>query len=181
MDKPSELAGRQQAPPQPGATQQPPLDPRYDLVYKEARSSWTRQDAMIDNLRSRAALLLTASTLAVTFIGGLGLLGKDSRPIPGWAGPVLIAVLVLIGICTFVILWPYDWTLDLSPKILIEDYVEGPEPMDPNAMYKSLSLYLEETFDENQQKLDKLLTVFQVAAILLLVQVVILAAAITWR
>jgi hypothetical protein len=151
-------------------------DERYQFVFNQVQHALDQQASVLDNLRARANILLSAATVAVSFVVGLGLISKDTKPLPVLADVLLIAVLVGIGACAFGILWPREWKFTMSPQIMIEDYIEdgSDAAQGANVMYRKLALYLWANWESNHAKLGTLFIVFQVATGLLLAGVLIL-------
>ncbi len=159
-------------------------DKRYEFVFNEVRHALDQQAAVLDNIRARTNVLLSTATVAVTFVVSLGLLTKDTKPLPVWADVLLIGVLVGIGLCAFGILWPRGgWSFSIGPRITIEDYIEGtgPTAQNINIMYRKLALYLWARWEANGTKLDKLFLRFQIGSGLLVAGVLILILGLLWR
>lgn len=159
-------------------------DKRYEFVFNEVRHALDQQAAVLDNIRARANVLLSTATVAVTFVVSVGLLSKDTKPLPAWADVLLIGVLVGIGLCAFGILWPRGgWSFSIGPRITIEDYIEGTDPaaQNVNIMYRKIALYLWARWEANGTKLDKLFLLFQIGSGLLVTGVLILILGLLWR
>ncbi len=112
----------------------------------------------------------------MSFVVSLGLISKDTKPLPLLPDILLIVVLAGIGFCVFSILWPREWLFTLGPRIMIEDYIEGPkeDPQSVNIMYRKLALYLWADWEKNRAKLGDLFNLFRIATGLLLVGLMIL-------
>jgi hypothetical protein len=114
--------------------------------------------------------MLGVASISTSFLGGLAL--QDQKPIgSSWAA---IAAFVAVGILTIWILLPRQgWTFRMSARSLIRDYVEAEQPADLSEMYRDLSLHLENHFEENQTRLDRLFWLLRLASILLVVEIVV--------
>ena len=159
----------------------PSSDPRYELVFSAARLALDRQSGDVDNLRSRATSLVAATTLALSFIGGLGLVGMGTKPLPTWSIWGSIGLVLVIAGCCLLILLPRGWVFDLSAEVLINEYVEGSEPEPLDKMYRSLALSLENHYDDNAKKLRWLFILLRVAVAFLFSEIVLLFIAINAR
>jgi hypothetical protein len=160
------------------------VDPRYDLVYKEARHSLDTQNSLLSDLRTRAVVLISVSAAIVAFVTAVGLLGKGVQPLPVWVDWVLVGEAFAVGACVIAVLWPDPgWTMDISPEVVIK-YIEGgdsPDARSPNQIYRATALYLEGYWNRNQQELINRFAYFQVAIGLLLVEAATLIAGLTVR
>jgi hypothetical protein len=75
-------------------------DPRYALVCEESLRAITTQESSLDNIRSRAAQLLTAASVATSVLGGL-VHARSHHPQPAtWAA--IATFLVLLAVCVWI-------------------------------------------------------------------------------
>src|SRR4051794_35626476 len=86
----------------------------YQLAYEASERALTQQQAVLDGLRTRASILISAAAIATSFLGAQALRGPPEDPrthvtpepmvhVFGWLG---IALFVLVGLCTVLILFP---------------------------------------------------------------------------
>ncbi|HKF19645.1 MAG TPA: hypothetical protein VKF14_21000 [Candidatus Dormibacteraeota bacterium] len=146
------------------------VDPRYELAYEAGVRLLVQQQSTIDNLRSRATTLLSAATVAVSLMAGLGVVGKDVA-LPVWVVVTALSVLVLIGIATILIVWPHTWKLGLSPSKLLDDYIEASPARSLTDLQRNCAVYGERHFDFNERRLKWLSRVFRLECVLLIVEV----------
>jgi hypothetical protein len=153
------------------ASQVGPLeDPRYRLAFDEAVRTLDHQEAGLDNLRARSGMLLAALSVVTSFLGAAAIGAHGVGPM-AFVGIVTFAAagVVLVGL-----LWPRaNWKWRFSPERIIADYVEGDDPADVNAMYRDLALHLGDNHDDNQTRIDRMWLAFEVACLLLVVEVVV--------
>lgn len=149
-------------------TSGPQEDPRYKFVYDEAVRTLDHQEATLDNLRARAGVLLTATSVATSFLGAAAL--RETENTAPWSG-MAIVLFALVGILCIGLLWPSDWKWRLGTSKLLTDYVEAASPADLNEMYRDLALHLEQNYSDNSGRLDPMWRAFQVAAGLLALEV----------
>jgi len=144
-------------------------DPRYRFVYDEAVRTIDHQEETLDNLRARAGMLLTATSVATSFLGAAAL--RETEDTAPWAG-IAVALFVAVGLACVALLWPRDgWRWRFGAKKLIDDYVEASSPADLNEMYKELALYLEENYAHNKNKMEPMWTMFRAAVAFLALEV----------
>ncbi len=149
----------------------PPAQPdqRYEIAYTEAQRLLAAQHQTLEDLRTRSTTVLSAAAVAVSFLGGLGVLGsKDVKPLQVWAIIALVLILAVIGGLVIAILWPIQWTHGLSAGTVVGQYIEGPQAQDLNRMRRNLALWLDKRRADNETKLTQRATMFRVASGLLL-------------
>jgi hypothetical protein len=137
----------------------------YRIAYDEAIRALRYQRAAIDTLRTRVGYLVSAATIATSFLGGLAL--RANATAGSWAA---IGMFVLFGLAAAKILWPRAEGAEgftARPSILIETLDADPE-QELGPIYRDLALYAEEAHDLNTERHLKPLTDWFRAAILLL-------------
>jgi hypothetical protein len=136
-----------------------------------------RQQAALDNIRTRAGTLLAAASLVTSFLGAEALkdpgatAGAVDRSLQDWE---LVAIFAFIGLAVTVlaILWPRKFKFRISPSYYLERHIEVSEPWTTDRLLRNLALWQEQHVLENQPKLDRMLSWFQAGSILLVVEVV---------
>ena len=155
----------------------PQEDPRYRFVYDEAVRLIDHQEETLDNLRSRAGLLLAATSVATSFLGAAALRDDQSA---GWWGGIAIALFAVVGVLLVGLLLPLpNWKFRFGVSQLLTDYVEGTSPAQLNEMYRELALHLESNHVENNGRLKWMWLVFQLAALMLCFEVIAWLLALT--
>ena len=91
------------------------------IAYQEGLRAVTSQEASLDELRSRSALLFTGMALATSFLG-------QNAISDGWGFWEVTAVIDLgvISLLITVILRPRDWRFRLDAERLVVDFVVNP-------------------------------------------------------
>jgi hypothetical protein len=144
-------------------------DPRHGLVYSEAVRTLEQQQAVVESLRSRAGTLLSAASIATSFLAGIALSG---RRLDGWGWAATGSFVGLVGLC-LAILWPTRrWIFRFNSKKLIRDYVEADPPATLSEMQRDLAIHMENWADVNSWKLRWLFSYFQAASLFLGAEVV---------
>jgi hypothetical protein len=140
-----------------------------EIVYDETVRAIEQQPHLLNELRSRAAVVLAASGV----IGGVvGKAANDSGGI-GAAGGIAVVLLVAVAcLCVWVLLPKWDqWKFVSSAAILLADHVDVPTRNDPQKLYRFLAEELERGYDHNERKLKSLYQRFWWACVLLTVDV----------
>jgi hypothetical protein len=97
----------------------------YRIAYDEAVRALSQQQSMIDSLRTRAGLLLSAAAITTSFLGAQAL--NDGGPrIATW---LALASFVGLSIASLAILWPHSLEFTANPANVIESYIETEEPL----------------------------------------------------
>lgn len=84
-----------------------------------------------------------------------------------------LGAFVLAVIACICVLWPWRWTFALSSKVLTEDWVATQRPEESLPLF--LAEKLEVHYSANRKKLDRLLKGFQIAAVSVAAEVILLA------
>jgi hypothetical protein len=146
-------------------------DPKVKLAYDESLRAITAQAAVLDNLRSRAATIVSVASLVTTFLGGQALIKPTAQSpevdINFW-GVIAIGCFCGIGLCILAILWPYRWRFVMSAQILLAG--AGTSGVTEDSMLSDVARYNEANYDQNEQRLQNLFWLFRVAVLLLVLE-----------
>jgi len=136
----------------------PQADTAIELAPDEARRALNYQAGTLDELRARTGLLLAAASITGSFLGAAA---ADDGKLGSLGVLALIAFTAAVGACVH-ILWPREWTFVTSPKTLVEDWVDIDREEN---IRRFLAESLEGHYDSNEDQLDRLMKVFQLAAV----------------
>jgi hypothetical protein len=147
-------------------------DERIALIFEESRRALDQQEKVLDNLRARAGLLLTAAAIASSFLGATALAdGKFCV----WSWLAIGSLLALGWFAIKGVLWPRQdaWTFTHSVADLLKHYVDAAErEWDIDGMHAAMAERNEKLWDENEKQLEPMFTAFRYAAVALLFEVV---------
>jgi hypothetical protein len=153
-------------------------DPRLELAYDAVIKLLSIQDGSLGNLRTRATGLLSVAALVTTFSTGLGLINLDpaKAPIfPTWTALLLLAILVVIGVLSMIILWPIrHWRYGANPTIILQ---KSEQEKTEEEIRRDITLDLISGLEKNRGHLRIRFICYQWAVIFLLVEVVTLVIA----
>lgn len=146
-----------------------PEDGQYEIAYREAVRAIEHQDAALDELRSRAGILLAAATIATSFLGGVAL---DNADPTCWSW-VAVAFFVGVTFATGRVLWPVqDWRFVMHADKIVAAYIENDEgALSPSGMHRELALRYATNLEHNEPKLEKLRSWFRAGAGLLATEI----------
>jgi hypothetical protein len=141
------------------------------LAFDAALRALDKQEALLDELRSRTGALLAASALAASFLGAKAF--KD--PAPGFATLALVAFVSSIGASVFILVPRRDrFTFSLSGPGLYEGLYEVRE--DLGEVYRRLSYDLLGFWQSNDEQLQPLFWAYRLGAAALVVEILALVA-----
>jgi hypothetical protein len=138
----------------------------YAAVYEEALRALDLQRGALDSMRTRVGFLLSAATIATSFLGGLAL--RDSADAGGWVAIGLFAVFAVLALR---VLWPRAEGAEgfsASAGETIDGYIETPDGVSLARMYRNLALYAEQLLVVNRDRHLIPLTIWFRAAIIVL-------------
>lgn len=144
-------------------------DPRLEVVLAESLRALTQQQAVLDNVRARASVLLSAAALVTSFFGPQVLSHSGGRLRLG--AVVAIAALLLVTLMTGAVIWPrWTWRFRTSPAKVLAGYVDADRSVDD--LRRGLALTYESYVDHNDRSLAVLQWAFVVGMAALVVEVV---------
>lgn len=148
----------------------------YKVAYDEAVRALSEQREMIDGLRSRAGLLFSAAAVTTSFLGAQALQGGK----PSLVCWLALAGFVGVAIAMLAILWPRQWEFTANPHEVIGVYIESTPPVPLEELHRELAIDMEAGYLQNSGGLEKLVVYFQVANVLLAVEVMLWMIAIAF-
>ncbi len=143
----------------------------YELAYVEARRALDDQREVLNEIRSRAGLLLAAAALTTSFFGDAAL----ADGMLGTGGWLAIAAFASLGACVLVILWPRrDWSFVVDAEELVATYLESEAgPIDIPRIHRDLALHMARRLQGHRGHVRRLAVTLQCGAVLLVVDVVL--------
>ncbi len=145
------------------------LAPAYQLAYEEAVRGLSQQQSALDNFRTRAGILVSAAAIATSFLGGQAL---ADRGFATWSW-LAVTLFATVGASTLFILWPRkDWEFFAGPRRLIATYVEADQPLPLEQIHRDLALHMENSYDENERRLQQLIIALRWGSVLLAAEVI---------
>jgi predicted PurR-regulated permease PerM len=140
------------------------------LAYDSALRALDKQEGLVEELRSRAGVVLAAASLAVSFLGRRGLAG------PGPDALALLALLcfvVAVAAAVFVLLPKPSLSFSMSAAAAISHLFEFRD--DPETLYRRAADILDRFWEENDLTVLQIDRAFVIAASALVLEVAALA------
>ncbi len=134
------------------------------LAFDEAKRAITQQQAVLDNLRSRATTVLSAAAIAVALFHL-----TDAR---GDARPVSLGLLGVIALAAGIIQFPYKWQFSNRVYTAINDVDANPE-VSVDKYLRGWAVWMQDHWIENDRKITRLVYVYEVACVAFLALVVL--------
>jgi hypothetical protein len=157
-----------------------PVDDRadaYELAFEEAGRALDAQERAVNELRSRAGVLIAAAAITTSFFGSRAVSGDK---LGTWVW-VAVAAFAVVGVCVLLVLWPRsDWSFSASAADIISEYIE-PDPLELPLIHRDLAIHRSAAYDDNARQLKGLFLVFRLGLILLVAQVASWVAALAER
>jgi hypothetical protein len=139
----------------------------YELAFEEAGRAPDAQERAVNELRSRAGVLIAAAAITTSFSGSRAIVGAE---LSIWVW-VAVAAFIVVGGCVLAVLWPRsDWSFNASALEIIAEYIE-PEPIEFPLVQRDLALHRSAACDANARQLRSLFLVFRIGLIVLVVEV----------
>ena len=141
----------------------------YQLAYDEARRRLDAQERAVDELRTRAGTLISAATIATSFLGARFV---DSGGQPGnsvWIAVAAFATCLFLAVLCILPL--AKWSFYFGTRKLIGEYIETDSPLSPPDTMRDLALHLEDDYKANEIRLVRLYKLFAVSVAALVVEV----------
>lgn len=158
------------APPEPAG------DPMLDFAFETAQRSVAEQRGRLENVRARAATLLSAAAIATSFLGAEALkdvrAGEGASPVADrslqvWEAVGIASFLGVLVTCLLVVRPWKGWIFGLRGKDLLAHYVGR----DAAEGKRALIGHLETHYAKNEPKLRWMYLAFQLGGALLGIEV----------
>jgi hypothetical protein len=140
------------------------------VAYEQAILTVGRQEAVLDGLRSRAGTLISAASLATSFLATLGIRGHSLSGL-AW---LAVGLFLAMGVCAGLVLWPWgDFFLGMDPYKVVSDYVDDENRLSVDEMKRDLAVHFGTNLLANDRLVRRLTLAFEAAAVLLFAEVVV--------
>ena len=141
----------------------------YRIAYEEAVRALSQQQSTVESLRARAGLLFSAAAVTTSFLGAQALGSQGVTP----ATWLALAFFLGVALAILAILWPHPLEFTADPANVIETYVESEDPASTAVIYRDLSLHMHHSYAENLRGQKQLASRFQMAGVLLTLEVLV--------
>jgi hypothetical protein len=140
----------------------------YQLAFEEGGRALDAQERAVNELRSRAGVLIAAAAITTSFFGSRAVSGGELT-MAGW---LAVAAFALVGASVLAVLWPWrDWEFSASPRDLIATYIETTEPATLVEIHRDMALHRSTSYVSNARLLGRLYWAFRGGLVLVAIEV----------
>ena len=142
----------------------------YALALEEARRTLDEQERAVAELRSRAATLISAATIATSFLGAPFIHDGHLGP----ASAVALGAFVLLSFATIALLlqrWEFEFSL--GARTILTSYVEpiAVRPVEPARIHRDLAIHMDASSNANRHRIVSMTTIFHIGCVLLTTEI----------
>lgn len=142
----------------------------YALALEEARRALDEQERTVAHLSTRAGILLSSGAIVTSLLGAPVLARGHVGP-TAWTA---LAAFLAHGVATLSILRPRDeWQFSIDPASLLTQHVNPVDrpPTPAPEIRHEMALHMGGSADRNRRKLRTLTKAFNIASVLLAIEV----------
>jgi hypothetical protein len=149
----------------------------YQLAYLESQRNLTQQATVLDNIRTRAGLVITAANVVTAFLGAPAI--KNATTPPSTAGPapgltlggwIALLCFAIVGVSSIAMLWPRrGWMFRFGIKDII-DRIETVPDETLSSIQRQLAILNDRSFAVKEAKIKTLFWLLERAAIFLFLE-----------
>jgi len=154
-------------------------DPAGSLVYASATRTLDQQEALLENIQSRAGTLLGAASIVTTFLAGLTI--RDGQSLTGRTVLASAAFIFLVSVCVHLLSPRSPWMFRFNVEGLISNCLNPDDRVPMETLHRELSAQMGRWIASNQEPLTRMLKWFRRAGIALGVEVAFWIADLVWR
>lgn len=139
----------------------------YALAFEEAGRALDGQERTVNELRSRAGVLIAAAAITTSFFGARAVTPDLTTMV--WLATGAFAC---IGISVLFVLWPRsNWEFSASATDIVATYIKTEEPVPLPPIHRDLALHRSASYDRNATQLRVLFSAFRIGLVVLVVEV----------
>ena len=131
-------------------------------MFDEARRALEQQASWRDELRSRAAALVTTASIVTALLG-------TETAFDGWGWLAIGAFASVIAVAVYVLL-PRPWMFVVQARRLLDEYVEAEPSASLARMHRDLALHFEDDYRANAKRLSRMAIAMYCEAILIVIE-----------
>jgi hypothetical protein len=143
--------------------------PSYKIAYDEAIRALTAQAGVLDNIRTRAGMLITAANVVTAFLAPQAITNGS-----GFKTGAGVAIALFVACVAFAvsILWSRkSWRFTVDAGKVIQK-IESSETPTLGDLHKWMAVNGQKAWSNNQGKIDGMFTAFRVGSVLLVAEVI---------
>ena len=142
-------------------------DPRLAFIYQEAVRGLNHQQAVVENMNTRAGSLIFATAFANSLLGSSAL--SNGLGLWDW---IAVSLLLCLGAAIVFMLWPYHrYVFRFDAEELLHQFVDSGDRMTMSAMHRALALRIKADMARNWRIIQRLRVALQIALVFLLLDI----------
>lgn len=153
-------------------------DPRAALVYESAVRALDQQATVVESVRVRAGILLSAASVATGFLAGVAL--DRGRALTPWGWTAVLAFFFVGAASLWLLLPRREWQFSPSATALVVDYLDAADVTLARAQ-RNLAIHMGEAEASNADELKRMFRWFEAACAILGVEVLLWIVDLAWR
>jgi hypothetical protein len=141
-----------------------------EIIYNQAERAVSHQVGQLDELRTRAAVILAASGVVTGFLGR-AVVEKGVGPF-GYFAILLFLLSALACIAVLLPRWE-SWAFSINAKKLKPYFLAPDDHEQPDTLFEFLADQIQDDYEANQKNLDSLYNRFSLACIFLAAELLV--------
>ncbi len=146
----------------------PGRDALYEVAYNESVRGLTQQAGVLDNLRTRAGLLITAANVVTALLAAQAIANRPGIGVGGWAA--IGAFVACMALVLYVLLPWGDWNFAFDAQVVVA-IIEGKSEPSIARLHRRLAFFNENSQQLNAARLKEMFSAFRWGCIALGVEV----------
>lgn len=143
----------------------------YALAYQESVRGLTQQAGVLDGVRTRAGLVITAANVVTAFLATPAIRDRPGGAGVGPGGWVAIGLFVAVMVLALHILWPtHDWSFSFDARKIV-GMIEGDKSYNLGGLQRRLAKLNEDSRDANETQIRSMFWDFKWACVALAAEV----------
>jgi hypothetical protein len=138
-------------------------DPALKLVYEESVRGWSLQSSVLDEIRTRTGILLSATSISSALLGSADLTKHETFRTMTYLAVGAFCLSLLL--CVYVLRPTRGWTFSHTSRGLLDAYVDKGKSLD--SMHRELALAADGYRDVNDKKIKRQFRAFRWASLAL--------------
>ncbi len=143
-----------------------PID-AWKVAYDQGQRAVSQQVSTVDQIRSRAGVLVSVGS------GATGFLGKEAvtsgNVLALWVG---LGMYIAFAIASLKVLWPSSgWSFSLNSKKYVNGFLQRHDPYELADIYRILGEQMQDDWEANDHKLGNMYEWFKFASVFLVFEI----------
>jgi hypothetical protein len=143
-----------------------------EASYTEAVRGLSGQESSLESVRQRATANIAIAGVATSFLGGEAISSSTNLVLKFSFLISLVIFLLSIAASVYILISRKGWVFHQSSRGIRNNYIESNSELAIDGVLFTIAGHLEDSYRANQQKLDKLYSVMNLAFLLTVVHII---------